>query len=357
MKIINQKLVAALLVVSALTVSCEKEDEKALSPAEAKKTMNSLDAQLSSDLDAFANAEGMAAIQDLAGLAGEGNLFEGRFSSNKRDIKKNLKASLATFRSIFTPADGAARTKDDEPFNYTESLGVYEWNKNLGIWVRTGNSNIIQLFFPTKNANGTFNSENNAEFKLTAYAEVATPNGDDDYSPTLINAVLNINKTKSASLDLAAEYGTDDEPIFADITYFVAPFSFEIDLDEKKSTSSSFSETLLKDNEVVLGAGITATYKSASKEEDNLKTITGYVQLINAKFEGTIDVANANSINSSGDINDYIKVVLTIDGSAAGNLIWVNEEPHVEYADGSKESLEDIFELLEESLQDFDDLV
>lgn len=342
------KFTALFLTTALLASSCDDDETKTLAPDQAKSAMQTVDSELASTLEDFANAEGLLAIEDLAYLTDDESPFGSRFKTDKRDIKKNLKKSLGVFRNIFTPKDGAVRTNADEPFDFDSNLGVYTWSPN-GFWVKTASTTAIKLIFPTEGS-----TTNNAEFILTNYEEEATPNGDEAYSPTAIEAELKIDGTKVASLDLEARYGANDEPNFADIVYFLAPFSFEVHLDDTKSSESSYSETLLKDNKVVIGAGVTVLYSGSVKIDSNIKTLKGYVQLLTVKFDGTIDVAGASSATSSGNPNDYIVIKITIDGDVAGEIVLVDDEPYIEYTDGSTQSLSSIFNSLSEALDDLD---
>jgi hypothetical protein len=279
----NKAILSAIcIMLLAGLMSCGNDEPSSVSADDAKAAFDAVNQNLANELGAIADAPGVTAMNSLSSTSG-GPFPFGRVSSYKRDgVRDQVKASLYAFRSIvLSTAAANAKVSGDEPFNYGENKGVYEWNSAEEIFVKTGESNIISILFPSVEGS----SVNDAEFQLAGYAEEATPNGDDAYSPTFIDASLLIEDEIVAELDLDVEYGSDDQPVFADITYFLTPYSIELKFDDKASTSTSASETLSKNGETLLGVSLEVTFQSSAKDEEAVKKVTGTLQLMKKIFK------------------------------------------------------------------------
>lgn len=345
------RLMTILFATVVFLTACEKEETVRLSATDAKESLIAVDATLSAELNNFSNAEGFKALEQLASLTNGGTLFT---TARIQDARKNpsayVRVGIQNLQSIISEASASGRSQGDEPFNYAEHKGVYTWNPSLQDFEFTSQSNIVELRFPTEGS-----STNNAVFRLTNYAEVETPFGDEPYSPTDIEATLDINNVKQASLSLAAEYKSDgtDDPVFADISYFVSPYTLDINLDDTKPSISTFSQYLSKNNDKLIGWALTASYKGA-KVESNISKLEGTVQLASAIF--TIVFTAPTDPTAVPDINDILKINVTVDGKIAGKIIWVTEagalepSPYIQYNDGSQQKLSELFELLEAEL-------
>lgn len=349
------KLLAFLLSAVVLVTSCDKDDESPLSADDAQEALAAVDTELSNELQDLSTAKGFAAMEALAGLSGAGDPFPlGRTKEARKNPSSHVRKAVVSLNQMIEGPTQDDQLAGDEPFNYTQNKGVYEWNPSLQDFQKTGTSTIIEIKFPTEGS-----STNNAVFRLTNYAEVATPDGDEAYSPTIIEATLDVDNVKEASLSVKVEYVGDgsDDPKFADISYFVNPYTIDVDLDDRAASTTSFSQSLSKSDDVLIGWSLTATYQGA-KLEENISKLVGTLQLSSVVF--TIEV-NAPSGSSSGDIdyNDFIKISVKVDGKAAGDVVWVTDNttgepiPYVKFSDGSKEPLAAIFEALGEGLDDF----
>jgi hypothetical protein len=339
------KSLYVLILLTFIVASCG-DDEQKVSPAKTKAAFENLNSQLATDLADLQAAPGFTAMNSLADLTSASSPF-GRLKSVKpKDVRGYLKTSVTSLRSMITNASsGNARVSSDEPFNFNAKKGTYTWSAaNQGWSVALGGS-IIKIIFPTAGAEST---NNNAEFQLTAYSEVSfTDEWGTEYNPTVIQATLKVDGTKKAEIDLEAEYSqTTWEPIFIDLYLFFDPFSIELNLNDKKSTSSSVSAKLSKNDKTLIAFGVTVNYVNSSKEEPN--KVSGYVQLLNVRFVADID-ENGQSI------------VVKVNGDTAGKIIIVEEEdpnypgyyievPYVKYNDGTQEKLSDLLADLEAQL-------
>ncbi len=348
------KFLALLLSAGLFLTACDKDDEKEpLSAEEAQDAMAAIDSELANELEDLANAEGFMALQTLGGLSGAGDPFPlGRVKEARKNPNYHVRKAVNSLQYIINGATQHARTQGDEPFNYTQNKGVYEWNATQQTFVKTGSSNIIEIRFPTEGS-----TTNDAIFRLTEYAEVATPDGDEAYSATAIEATLDIENVKQASLSVDIEYRGDgtDEPKFADITYFVNPYTIDVDLDDRSASTTSFSQRLSKAGDNLIGWSLTATYQGA-KVEENISKLKGTFELGSALF--TIEIEAPTGSSQGDDLNDFIKISITIDGQKVGDIVWVSDTttgepiPYVKYTDGSKEPLADIFESLGATLNE-----
>jgi hypothetical protein len=349
------KLLSILLSAVVLVTSCNKDDETPLSADDAQVAMAAVDTELANELEDLSQAKGFTALEALAGLSGAGDPFPlGRTKEARKNPASHVrKAVVSLDRMIEGPTQGD-QIAGDEPFNYSQNKGVYEWNPSIADFEKTGSSDIIEIRFPTEGSN-----TNNAVFRLTNYAEEATPDGDEAYSPTIIEATLDVDNVKEASLSVDVEYVGDgtDEPKFADISYFVNPYTIDVDLDDRQTSTTTFSQYLSKGSDKLIGWSLTATYQGL-KPEKNISKLVGTFQLGSVVF--TIEVNAPTDLNQVDDYNDLIKISITVDGKSAGNVVWVSDSaspepvPYVEYSDGSKEPLAGIFESLAQSLEELD---
>jgi hypothetical protein len=345
------KFLALPLAAGLFLSACEKDDETPLTADQAQEAMASVDTELANELEELSQAEGFVAMQTLSGLSGAGDPFPlGRAKEARKNPNAHVRKAVVNLRKMISEPTQSARVTGDEPFNYNENKGVYEWNFNLGFFQKKSTSNIIEIKFPTEGS-----TTNDAVFRLTEYKEVATPDGDEAYSPTVIEATLDIDNVKQASLSVDVEYkgdGTDD-PKFADITYFVNPYTIDLDLDDRSTSTSSFSQYLSKGGEKLIGWSLTATYQGP-KVEENISKLVGTFQLSSVVF--TIEISSP----TSDDINDFVKISIAVDGKPAGNIVWVSvgidqePTPYIKYTDGSQEPLANIFESLGAALAELD---
>jgi hypothetical protein len=342
------KTLRTLLVIfffSLLVASCG-DDEQKVSPAKTKAAFENVNATLASDLSDLQSSPGFSAMGALADLTSTSSPFGRLKSVGPKDVKAYLKTSITSLRSVITNAASGnnAKVSGSEPFDYNANKGTYEWNGEG--WTKTEGT-IIKIIFPTEEG-----QPNNAEFQLTAYEEVAiTGEFGTEYNPTLIEATLNVDDVKRAEIDLEAEYGNSGEPKFINLYLLFDPFTIELDLNDKNTLSSSVSVSLSKSGETLVGFGVTLNYSDASKDEESIIKVSGYVQLLNVRFVAVLD-ENSQHI--------YVKV----NGDSAGEIIFVTEtDPdtgflhdvaYVKYNDGTQEPLSDLLADLEAQWESLD---
>lgn len=357
---LKQSLRLSTLLFAGLVLftACDNDEAENLSATDAKEAMLAVDTEISAELENFTNAEGFKAMETLSSLTNSGSIFTGvRVKEAKKNPNTYVRTAVRNFQHMISESSAAGRTQDDEPFYYDENLGVYTWNLQLQRFDRTGSSNIIELRFPTEGSN-----TNNAVFRLTDYEEVSTPEGDELYSATVIEATLDINNVKQASLSAEVTYRNDgtDEPSFADVSYFVNPYTLDLDLDDTKASVSTFAQYLRKGDDVLIGWDLTATYQGA-KTEDNITKLEGNFQLGSVIFN--ILITPPADLTTVDSYDDFIIITISVDGKAAGKVVWEVEAgadepvPYVQFNDGSKQALSVIFDSLGESLEDLEDIL
>jgi hypothetical protein len=348
----QQKLILPIFLLGALWLlsSCGDDEPGKASKDEVKGALQTVNDQVSADVNSFTTSSGYTAMNQLSVLTDESNPF-GRKSAHKREqVIENLKAGVYAIRGMLKHSTNQARVIGDEPFDFESNLGTYEWNFQEEVFIRTGDSEIIEILFPTEGS-----ETNDAKFKMTAYEEIATPNGDEAYSPTLIMASIEVDGTKELELNAEVQYNDEDQPVKGDIYYFVNPFALEVSFDDTKSKSSSFSQTLSKSGKVLIGFGANVSFSDASKDESSVSSASAYVQLLNVKF-----VMSARMSQTAEDINDILNISVRVDSKEGGKVVLEQDLttgefiPYIKYNDGSTELLSDILEDLSLELEGLD---
>jgi hypothetical protein len=347
MKIHHSLLTAAALAFAITFSSCDNDDEKGsqLSKTDAKTQLNAFNTNATEDLQALADADGLKAMQDFFDLTAIDEPFDGRLASDKKKFRAFLMDKGREFRSVFVPSSAInGRTNGETAFDYESNKGTYVWDAELQQFVYQGDAEVIEILFPTEGS-----ETNNAKLQITAYEEqlVEDPDfGDTWYEPTLITANLFVNNVKQASLNLDVDYDDLGFPLTADIEVMVTPFTATLLFDVSGSTSSTLSFSVLQNQETVLATTVKVNYSDASKTEESLKSIEGFVQVKNLKLQGSVDATAANG--EDVDFNDIVKLTLYSNNAKVGDIVFVTENEqaiaYVKYADGSQEKLEDVLQ-------------
>jgi hypothetical protein len=342
--IISKRLIAAAALMAAVFTSCDNDDdaksESQLSKSEAKAKISSFNASTKSDLQDLGKASGIDAVNDLFDLLRTDDPF-GKIGTDKKSIRTFFRAKGKDFRKVFVqPGAVNGKSAGDEPFDFNENKGVYEWNDELQSFVRTGNSDVITIKFPLQNS-----STNNGQLILKAYSEVEVYNEEYEettYEPALLNAELYVDNAKVASLYLEVEWTDAGFPVKASIMATVTPFKLNVEFSDKDATSSYINISLLRNTETLVSTSFTAKYKNNSKDEESLTGVDGFIQVKNLKVQGSVNLEEASK--TEVDWNKVVKAALYDDNQKLGDIVFVEEqdgfETYLQYADGSKEKLE-----------------
>jgi hypothetical protein len=350
-----------VLVVIASLSACHNDDEKnsgSFSKTEAQTKISAFNSSATTDLQDLSKAKGLSAITDLTQLTASSDPFGGRASTDKKKLKVFFQSKGHTFRSIIDKKFAlSGRSKGEDPFNFADNTGVYTWNADTEEFERTGESNIIKIQFPTEGS-----PTNNAELQIKAYSEIAVHDDDtneDSYEPTVIKASLLVDATEAASLDFTVSWDNKGFPLTANLSASVKPFTATVKFDVTASDKNTLSATLVKDQKTLFSTDVTVTYAGGAKEEGNLKTVSGFVQLIDLKLEGNVDMAGMDAdVSQTVDLNKYVKLKVTTDNKKVGDIVFVTETldgvessvAYIQYADGSKEKLEDVIKPVTDEL-------
>jgi hypothetical protein len=355
-----QKLLSliVLTVLIGFLASCNKDEGNGnqLSKTEAQAKLSALNAGTTDDLEDLANADGFAALRSLFDLTELDDPFTGRASNDKQKIRNYFRKKGNELRTIFIKkTNESGRINSDEPFDFNGHKGVYEWSFDAQSFVKTGSSTIIEIRFPTEGS-----SVNNATLKITAYSEVELYDEEWQeiyFEPEVIQASLAVDGEEVASLDLNIGWDDDGFPLTADITVELVPFTGNLSFDVSATMVSTVSASILRNDDIMLATSVTVNYDDASKSEESIETIEGFVQVRDVKLEGEVDVEGMDQ-SSDGDPNDYVHLALFSDGIKLGDIIFEDEDgdwiPYVQYADGSKEELEDVLDPILDALDDLE---
>jgi hypothetical protein len=344
----NKKLLSVFALAGILGLaSCSSDDDggssSLVSKDEAKTKITSFNSTAKADLQDLQDIEGLKAAQDFFDLANADDPF-GRVAADHKKFRAFFREKGKDFRSVFAKANAGGRTAADEPFNYEGNLGEYAWNSELQEFEKIKGSSIISIAFPTEGSN-----TNNARLELTAYSEVQLVDeewGDTYYEPEVLKAALYVDDAKVVGLDLDVEWDEQGFPLEATIDITVTPFKLTVAFNTKGNNSNSLSVSLLRNQDTIVATSITVTYKDASKSEDAVKTIDGYVQLRNLKLQGNINAEAANNGQGEVNLNDFVKLALYDGNQKLADVVFEEDKngavvAYLQYADGTKETVED----------------
>jgi predicted 3-demethylubiquinone-9 3-methyltransferase (glyoxalase superfamily) len=357
-----QKLLALATLTFVLGLAaCNDDDEKKssdLSKTEAKAKISAFNSSATEDLQDLADAPGLAALTDLSQLTSSDDPFGGRSATDKKKVKAFLQQKGHAFRAIVDRRYAASgRAKGEEPFDFDANTGIYVWDADTEEFTKTGESDIIKIQFPTEGS-----ATNNAELQLKAYEEVETFDadfGETYYEPSVLKAALIVDSSEAASLSMNIEWDESDFPLTADFTAKVGPFSATLSFDVSASDKNTLSASLLHDQKTLFTTSVTVLYESSAKNEEDIKTVSGNVQLVDLNIEGSIDVAGMDADASQEvDLNKYVTLKVTTEGKKVGDIVFETETvdgqessvAYIKYADGTQENLEDLLKPVTDEL-------
>src|SRR5687768_4379809 len=265
---ITQKLLSAavLLVLIGISSCNDEEGNGQLSKEDAKNKITEFNANASGDLQAFADEDGVKAIQDFFNLAQTDDPF-GRLASDKGKFRTFFREKGKAFRSIFVKDAAFGRTQTGA-FNFAEHAGVYAWNPELGEageFEKIDEEEIIIILFPTEGS-----ATNNARLELTAYSELEFYDEEFDtyrYEPTELTAALYVNQTEVASIDLDITWDELGFPIEGSVVLEVSPYKATVSFNDAAARSSSLSVSFVKGDQTLIATSITTNYSDDSKSE------------------------------------------------------------------------------------------
>jgi hypothetical protein len=341
---------ASLCLLSAM-VSCNDDDKVSIaSKNEAKASITAFNVSAKKDLQELSNLEGIQAAQALRQLMDDNSIFY-RTSLDKKSVKQLVQKNVLVLKHVVTNAIHSNARLSSDAFDFNANLGVYTWDFYEEAFYFSAESNDIRIQFPTSGS-----TTNDALLILSEYKEelVTDEYGETVYTPSVIKASIIIDGAEVVKLSYGITWDSEGFPIKANVDLVVAPYTASLILDTTGSKSSSLTLSLKKQSDIMLATRITIQYKDASKSEDSIKGIDGYVQFKNLKLDGKINLQALET--SEVNWNNVIKASLYDNGKKLGTIDFVDHETgltaYLKYADGSKEKLSDVFKPILDEIND-----
>ncbi|WP_421763317.1 hypothetical protein [Ekhidna sp.] len=339
-----KKLLGALLLGLFVFTGCENDDEEKktdLTAEEASALVHGSADKMGDDVVSLVESEGTQALVDFVKLLEGSEVIGGRVSQ-KEWTKERLNMIIQFF--VNGPA---ARTDNTEPSTFDEIKGLYEWNPETMEFDKEASEFFI-VKFPTEGS-----EVNNAELKISnlEFVTITETDGDivDEYEvPAIIVGYLKVDDVTYIELDFEVNWSSTGFPEKADVTLLVKPFTFVLSFDDTFAKSASLLTSISLEESLVVGIDLTVEFETDAKEEPVY--FEGSVSYRDLKIAGNVDITD---IADDANPNDFIDLALFADDTKVGDIVFVLEEiepgfedyvAYVEYADGTRENLEEILE-------------
>jgi hypothetical protein len=365
-----KKLITMMLMMaSVFFFACSEDEDKKLSPEEAKAELNSMTDDMSVKLDEMKNAEGFKAIEALNNMP---DPFVETMSSGKTTIIQNIK-------KYTLPLFDKTKVKSIEGnFDFEYWWGTYTWDQEHQMWTvvfddpAVTTDDKIVIIFPADEANM---NNDNATITILAYEEVElSVDGYYYYEPVDIEANIVVDGIELVGIDFAANWGSQGELEMLDVEVFVLPFTFSINFNIA-SVSGDIDFEILYNSESLFSIGLDATFADATMEMPI--NIHGYIQYLSVKFDIDIDVQNITDLVAQVQanptmytqeqmlemLNNEIDAVVLVNGVKAADIEMeidaLTDEPYpvFVYTDGTSEPAQPYLEEFVLSLEDFFDFM
>lgn len=355
------KTIKSLMYLIMLTVlfwSCSKEDASdtvEVDSVSAKNSLEQMSGSVEMDVVEMVNAHGTKTLTTLIDLLIEGEFSSGRIAPQSKSVMKRFKKRLQSIQIAFLPVSVVEeKNNGGEGFNFQDYVGVYEWDSNTEEFIKTETvTDIILIKFPTEGS-----SINNAVFRVLEYDEQKIQDEFSEYFlPTKIVADLLVDDVLETSLNYDMAFDTSGLPSAGIIKLFVAPFDYELKLDNSLSHASIFSTAIKRDQLTICSSHVQLDFATTSKEKVN--ELSGNVIYGRYKIEGNLDVQSLDELKEEEDINDFIQLQVFDNEIKIGDILFEkvqgSEEEYdafIIYPDGSKESLEIYLQPILDAIED-----
>ncbi|MBS3807216.1 MAG: hypothetical protein KGY60_06900 [Bacteroidales bacterium] len=304
MKTLRNIVTLAVIGSVLIFAGCEEEETtQTISKEEAVQTLEQNSQEMASDFEQMANTEGMEAMEVLTALSEKQDPF----------AKKKLLGSESVLQSIektLKPSNNKmVKRLGDQPFDFEAHTGTYTWQAE-GQWLVDAEnpSDAIVIEFPTDTAADPI--DNNAALTLSAYEEtlVVDSDGYENYVPTRIEAMLEVDGTKvmEVTWELALEEMDDGSPMVSslDATIYLKPFTYTLSLTQNSLSASVSHEDM---ESTLMSVNLDVTFMD---DMEDIKKIEGNVQARNLNFKGWIkpyamENVNPDDLESFDDLIDY----------------------------------------------------
>ncbi len=278
----------------------ETDGPEILAPEDAKTAIVESTSDLTADIVGITQSEGADALISLINLTNLADPFNGRTSLNRSETYKLLKEKSILFKSIFIPKGSVnLRTDQHGGFDFEANWGIYEWVPMEEVFIKTSSDAfMIIIKFPTEGS-----QTNNAELRITGYNETLIIYEEDgfvneEYYPTLIGADLSVDGELMVDLAFEAGYNGFGDPVVADISLFINPYTFELTFNDTNDLSTSLSASISKSDNIIASVSVDVVFNNMEKED--VSVLEGFVQYLDLKISGRIDVAGIVEIEDLG---------------------------------------------------------
>jgi translation initiation factor 2B subunit (eIF-2B alpha/beta/delta family) len=351
-------LSASMLFFSSCNGDDENESETsaptALSATESKSSIDQVATSLKTDLNTMSENASMDALESFS------NVMSNDDDETSMEMRKSVKDYISSVEKALDNSVSVsnARLTDEDDFDLSTSKGVWEWNAEKEEFEEgEANSSLIIKFPSTENG-----TENDAVFTVNAYKEDANDN------PTDVDMSLVKDGSTIFSIDFSATYDSESDPTSMNGKIEMPPYSYEADA---KHTSTSLSLGMSINN-VNMSIPMASTSMSATFADESLDEptkINGSLQLyeltltadVNAKVISDAEEQDSDDMEKIVNDNANVSFTKTSTKQKIGDVVF--EEPeensdeevgvYVQYEDGSKEDLENMFDETINEIEDF----
>jgi hypothetical protein len=361
-----------IMAVFIFVYSCKKDEGPTVE--ESKEILQSLSANVESDLDQIFESEGMDAMNAM---------FDFFAMDDPLGLDSDLGLKKCTLPEMsYRQADlikrftGVLGTGEDD-FDFEELTGTYTWNPAIQRWsVDAGNpADRIIIVFPiegyTDDAVFTI-YEFEETMMLDTYYDWDELVTDTIYMPTSIRVDLKIGSETYAVIEASAEWNDPEEPQSLDVYLFFKPLELQFNFNNNGS-KMMVSGWVKLDGTKIISMDLAMEY---TMEEDDYGyeelipvNISGFVHYGPVKLSGTADVEAIMEIDEDSgleDINAAINLALYDydSNSKMADIEFIESEEGLDiqlvFTDGSTEMasvyLEPVVESLDEKLEELEDL-
>ncbi|MDY6799707.1 MAG: hypothetical protein SVU94_00625 [Bacteroidota bacterium] len=361
-----------LMMASVLFFACSDDEDETLSPDEAKAELEQVSTDMLTYMNEMENSDGMAALNALMAKPYPfTDVKSTSYSSVLKDIQKYLLP--ANYLELRSREKGVA---EDDRFYFDAWVGTYTWNETYNKWDIVSNdpSDKIVINFPTEDGkDATLTIDTYQDVEITETDEYGTYTW---YEPTKIIADLYVDEVKVADISMTANWITSGEtagePTSMDVSVYLTPFEFTVDF-SNSGNNASVGATIIFDNSQIFSTGLSAFFEEPDMDDTPL-TINGYLQLLNVKFNVSINAKDIEEMFEAMEeepypyntpeeliaaLNQEFDANVTVDGVKAADIeLAINENTQAidivfVYSDGSTESAQPYFSSFASSLEIF----
>lgn len=318
----------AILLGTFLVLSCD--DDKDVTPEDQlptefseltveqnKANLESNGLELVDNMEQLKNSAGVKTSISFSHFLSSADLPEvGRKATSLQPV--DLIRALANFgqgKGSVTEVLSSFRSKQSEPEPETAQEifdtyeGVFTYNAAENTWTHTESDNGKIVFrFPSTKEGTT----NDAEFAIYGYESVTVNNPELEYDgdlPTALQADLTVSGTKHISYSFAASYQSNGEPTAVETILTINAFKFTVAVVNATSeVGVDYSLVHADKNLVAFGVGATGNFTSSNIEQSEgpgsvVNTAQAYVQLMNIRIAGEVNVKGLDDGLSNGDLS------------------------------------------------------